>query len=140
MLPEAELPLVISSAPTAANSVDRVGSQVHAASDADDHSYLATTQYHQTKSTWLSIMLNDVEATTAFYESRLKLMQQLPAKKIAKAWIKGICPKKQARFPYSAGKGKKQNHIPPFWPSTDECPFVEPDHIDRHRAYNSSIS
>ena len=73
---------------------------------------------------------------TGYMESRLKRLQQLAGKKIAKAWIKGICPKKQARFPYQ----NKQRHaetgelprIPGWWPQESGiCRFIEPDHIRR---------
>lgn len=73
---------------------------------------------------------------TAYLESRLKRLQQLAGKKIAKAWIKGICPKKQARFPYRNKKRCEETNgeprIPGWWPQEKGvCPFKEPDHIRR---------
>jgi hypothetical protein len=91
----------------------------------------------QSKSNWSSFRLDDEDSVVTFLESRFRLMQQLADKKIAKAWIKGICPKKQAKYPYSAYKeGRSSDEeavskLPPFWPSTEVCPFKEPDHIRR---------
>jgi hypothetical protein len=64
-------------------------------------------------------------------------MQQLAVKRIAKAWIKGICPKKQAMFPYHKKKRERQGpnceptNQPGWWPEQPLCKFVEPDHIRR---------
>lgn len=67
-------------------------------------------------------------------------MQQLAVKRIAKAWIKGICPKKQATFPYHKKRREREGldhlndfsgYIPGWWPDTSVCRFVEPDHIKR---------
>lgn len=86
-----------------------------------------------------SFRIDDTERVVAFLSSRLKRMQQLADKKIAKAWIKGICPKKQAKFPYQnkKGEGKKDGHakasdpeVPGWWPIS-VCRFIEPDHIRR---------
>ncbi|KAF7189945.1 hypothetical protein HII31_08767 [Pseudocercospora fuligena] len=81
-----------------------------------------------------SFRIDDTEEVTRFLASRLKRMQQLADKKIAKAWIKGICPKKQAKFPYQNQKRKKENGTettrPAWWPTTG-CRFIEPDHIRR---------
>jgi len=62
-----------------------------------------------------------------FLRARLKRMQQLAVKMLAKAWIKGICPKKQGTFPYR----NKMKIVPAWWPPTSVCPFREPDHIKR---------
>lgn len=69
--------------------------------------------------------------------SKLRRMQQLAVKRIAKAWIKGICPKKQSIFPYHKKKREREGRdhassdIPGWWPPVSECRFVEPDHIKR---------
>lgn len=81
-----------------------------------------------------SFRIDDYNEVTKFLATRLKRMQQLADKKIAKAWIKGICPKKQAKFPYQNQKQHKGNGakpiIPAWWPSNG-CRFIEPDHIRR---------
>lgn len=83
-----------------------------------------------------SLRINNTAAVQWFLSSRLKRMQQLADKKIAKAWIKGICPKKQAKFPYQNNKHEKETGekpaVPAWWPDTETvCRFVEPDHIRR---------
>lgn len=64
-------------------------------------------------------------------------MQQLTVKRLAKAWIKGICPRKQAVFPYhkKSKESGERVHIsannPEWWPDEKVCKFIEPDHIKR---------
>lgn len=88
------------------------------------------------KSTMRSFRIDSEADVTAYLKSRLKCLQQLAGKKIAKAWIKGICPKKQARFPYQNQKRKNElgehPRIPGWWPQEEGvCRFLEPDHIRR---------
>ncbi|PPJ50421.1 hypothetical protein CBER1_05541 [Cercospora berteroae] len=82
-----------------------------------------------------SFRIDDTEAVTAFLLNRVKRMQQLANKKIAKAWIKGICPKKQAKYPYQNNKQEKETgikpEVPAWWPDMQVCRFIEPDHIKR---------
>lgn len=81
-----------------------------------------------------SMRIGDEAEVVDFLKTRLKRMQQLAVKKIAKAWIKGICPKKQAKFPYQNKKCEEFNgfkpRIPGWWPKQG-CRFTEPDHIKR---------
>lgn len=81
-----------------------------------------------------SMRIDDTVEVVDFLTTRLKRMQQLAVKKIAKAWIKGICPKKQAKFPYQNKKCEETNgfkpRIPGWWPKQG-CRFTEPDHIKR---------
>jgi hypothetical protein len=75
---------------------------------------------------------------------RARGIQQLGFKTILKAWIKAICPKKQAKFPY---KEKEEKHdskaprvahkIPGWWPSVDKCRYLEPDHINKKGMSNA---
>lgn len=82
-------------------------------------------------------MLCEREKIEHFLIGRFQNMQQLAVKRIAKAWIKGICPKKQAFFPYHKKKREREglDHlpgcIPGWWPDTKLCRFIEPDHIRR---------
>lgn len=83
-----------------------------------------------------SFRIDDPEKVVGFLSNRLKRMQQLADKKIAKAWIKGICPKKQAKYPYSNNKREQEEGkkpvVPDWWPDVDTvCRFIEPDHIRR---------
>ena len=77
---------------------------------------------------------DDAEGIVAYLKERLELLQQQALKRIAKAWIKGICPKKQARFPYKSQQQKDDRNaepvIPEWWP-IEECPYREPDHVDK---------
>ena len=61
----------------------------------------------------------------------LAALQQNALKKVAKAWIKAICPRKQARFPYRNEKRIREGgdvEVPLWWP-IKTCKFTEPDHI-----------
>lgn len=69
------------------------------------------------------LMIGDVEAITAFFETRFRQMQQLTCKVVAKAWIKVIEPKKQSNFPYNRGDESK----PSWWPTGAR--HKEPDHL-----------
>jgi hypothetical protein len=85
--------------------------------------------------------IDDKDKVEEYLRDKLKDMQQLAVKRIAKAWIKGICPKKQAKFPYQNKKRERAEHpeageVPEWWPSLDVCRFVEPDHIKRSGKLN----
>lgn len=65
--------------------------------------------------------------------------QQQGCKRIAKAWIKGICPKKRFWAPYQSGKSEgadvaaPEASVPGWWPPTSLCIYKEPDHVTRQR-------
>lgn len=82
-----------------------------------------------------SFRIDDEEKVKAYLFSRLVHLQQQADKRIAKAWIKGICPKKQARYPYQNNSRKNggRHAVPEWWP-TDVCLFKEPDHIGKEGA------
>lgn len=65
---------------------------------------------------------NEDEVNT-FFETRLRQMQQLVCKVVAKCWIKVIEPKKQSNFPYNRGEESK----PSWWPANAR--HKEPDHL-----------
>jgi len=85
------------------------------------------------------LLISDSSKVEDFLARALRTMQQLAVKKIAKAWIKGICPRKQAVFPYHHKKKKNTrgeglvdaSNNPGWWPDVSLCSFVEPDHIKR---------
>lgn len=87
------------------------------------------------------LRLGDTAQVKLQLEHRLRNLHQIPVKKIAKAWIKAICPKKQARFPYqNCAYEKVTGQSPPrpeWWPPVSVCAYKEPDHI--HRDRKSSI-
>lgn len=69
------------------------------------------------------LTIGDEDAVTTFYMTRLRQMQQLMCKVVAKAWIKVIEPKKQSNFPYNRGNESK----PAWWP--ENVRHKEPDHL-----------
>lgn len=69
------------------------------------------------------LAIGDRDAVTTFYMTRLRQMQQLMCKVVAKAWIKVIEPKKQSNFPYNRGDESKPN----WWPA--DVRHKEPDHL-----------
>ena len=81
-----------------------------------------------------SFKICEEDEVRAYLAERLQLLQQQADKRIAKAWIKGICPKKQARFPYQNKQRLKETgmgpQIPEWWP-IELCPYTEPDHINK---------
>ncbi|KAI7530874.1 hypothetical protein KC331_g14435, partial [Hortaea werneckii] len=103
--------------------------------------------------------VSNEERVKKFLLGRIGKLHQLSNKKVAKAWIKGICPKKQAHFPYQNKQREEQGYspeVPGWWPPTppsratdfasrsgsashtddndgsDCCPFIEPDHVKKH--------
>ncbi|KAI7382406.1 hypothetical protein KC332_g16610 [Hortaea werneckii] len=110
--------------------------------------------------------VSDEERVKKFLLGRISKLHQLSNKKVAKAWIKGICPKKQAHFPYQNKQREEQGYfpeVPGWWPPTppsrandfanrsgcasrtddhdgalglDCCPFIEPDHVKKHERNN----
>ncbi|KAK1811651.1 hypothetical protein LTR12_013990 [Friedmanniomyces endolithicus] len=101
--------------------------------------------------------MHESDKVEACIVSRIEALQQLSSKKVSKDWIKAICPRKQARFPYSRGAKKKpavkdametklEEHltsdtdadeddragVPQWWPGTKVCPWKEPDHVRKH--------
>lgn len=119
-------------------SPDVVASQ--AADDEDDESEQEHLRQQSVKMT--TVRPDDAKGVEEFLLNRLRRLQQLALKKISKAWIKGICPKKQANFPYT-NRGRRletgQDAETPEWWPTDVCHFKEPDHINRHGVYDDQI-
>lgn len=82
-------------------------------------------------------MISESDKVIEILARSLRTMQQLAVKRIAKAWIKGICPRKQAVFPYhkKSKESGERVHVaannPGWWPDEKDCKFVEPDHIKR---------
>lgn len=97
--------------------------------DEDDAEQVDDECVTEPSKSMITVTIGEGLAVEQFLRSRLKGMQQLAVKKIAKAWIRGICPKKQGSFPYRRNKGKLR--IPAWWPPTNLCRFTEPDHIKR---------
>ncbi len=81
----------------------------------------------------VGLVIGDEEAVRRFYESRFMAMQQTACKEIAKAFVKIIAPKKQAKNPYTGGL----DTAPDWWPEKcgpdgkKEMRHVEPDHLHK---------
>ncbi|KAF8244764.1 hypothetical protein K440DRAFT_6127 [Wilcoxina mikolae CBS 423.85] len=85
-------------------------------SGSDDYIAPEGSEFHP-------LIIGDEDAVTTFYMTRLRQMQQLMCKVVAKAWIKVIEPKKQSNFPYNRGNESK----PAWWP--ENVRHKEPDHL-----------
>ncbi|KAK6002477.1 hypothetical protein QM012_001227 [Aureobasidium pullulans] len=89
----------------------------------------------------ITLHIANEDEVVHFLKMRFTQIQQLATKVIAKAWIKAICPKKQANFPYVDSnprpdqnqKRRRPRHegaprVPLFWPDVELCRHKEPDH------------
>lgn len=105
-------------------------------SDEDDAAYQDAKSVLEPPPRMITVTIGNELEVEQFLRSRLKGIQQLAVKRIAKQWIKGICPKKQGSFPYR----KNKNHrVPAWWPPTNLCRFREPDHIKRSGESHESV-
>jgi hypothetical protein len=78
----------------------------------------------------MNLNLKDQRAVKEHIEECFKLLQQMPCKSVAKAWIRIIEPKKQTRYPYKMEERSK----PHWWP--DNVRHVEPDHLLKKERVN----
>ncbi|KAJ9293614.1 hypothetical protein DTO271G3_7693 [Paecilomyces variotii] len=82
-----------------------------------------------------SIRVGDEATMVAYYESAFHALQQTNCRMIAKAFIKVVEPRKQAKYPYNGGKGpdgKKgdsEKTKPAWWPT--KVTHREPDHLKK---------
>ena len=79
---------------------------------------------------YIVVDFNDKESMILFYHYCFHSIGAVCMKKILKAWIKVIEPKKQVKYPYKGGERTK----PKWWPTTTEdinsnCRHMEPDHL-----------
>lgn len=130
-----------SNPPTRHNSINKESSNTDNTNLADA-SFPAERQFQdpsadRSRKVFQKLLVCERSKIEHFLASKLRRMQQLAVKRIAKAWIKGICPKKQSIFPYHKKKREREGRdhassdIPGWWPPVSECRFVEPDHIKR---------
>lgn len=91
----------------------------------------------------LTFRADNRDMIEAFLYTRFMQIQQSSAKVIAKAWIKAICPKKQAHYPYVDCNPRPDQprrrpmhagapRVPSFWPDLKLCRHKEPDHLDKN--------
>lgn len=81
---------------------------------------------------YLKLTKNNDGPLESHYKSIFTLLSQSICKLIAKEWIKNLCPRKQAVFPY------KYPETPDWWP--DCVPHIEPDHLDKQGRIELLIS
>lgn len=120
------------------------------------------TNLRQSSKKMECLNVSNEERVKEFLLGRIRKLHQMSNKEVAKAWIRGICPKKQTHFPYRNHDREAQGvppQVPGWWPPTapsrgidlsnisscashaDEhyralglkyCSFVEPDHMKKH--------
>ncbi|WPG97458.1 Hypothetical protein R9X50_00023300 [Acrodontium crateriforme] len=82
-----------------------------------------------------SFLIREEDKVIEFLRHTIDKLQQMAGKKIAKAWIKGICPHKQAKFPYHNKAREEKLGLPPqlpgFWTAPEKCSYIEPDHVKK---------
>ncbi|KAL2010791.1 hypothetical protein VTN00DRAFT_3509 [Thermoascus crustaceus] len=82
-----------------------------------------------------AIRVGDQAAMLAYYESAFHALQQTNCRMIAKAFVKAVEPRKQAKYPYNGGKGPDgqkgdpESTKPSWWP--DGVTHREPDHLKK---------
>lgn len=88
-----------------------------------------------------SMQIGDLEAWLSFIHHTFETILQTTCKDLLTAWIKGIEPKKQSRYPYSGTKDVESkatfdaNKIPWWWPRDGNGLSVvhrEPHHLKKH--------
>lgn len=82
-----------------------------------------------------AIRVGDQAAMLTYYESAFHALQQTNCRMLAKAFVKAVEPRKQARYPYNGGKGPDgqkgdpESTKPSWWP--DGVTHREPDHLKK---------
>lgn len=118
-----------------APSSRKVSTHKHAKSKSSPKCHSPSFATRSIEAQPISFVGSDAEVNS-YLGSRFQRLQQLATKKLVKAWIKGICPNKQALFPYQSnktGKGPRSlPNTPGWWPQQDGvCRFRAPDHLRR---------
>ena len=91
---------------------------------------LLTLEYISAGPKYPATSHTDEAEVQRFYFARFEDMNQSACKVIAKAFVKLVEPKKQARYPYIEGDIK----APPWWPNTrgeSSVRHKEPDHLPK---------
>jgi Protein of unknown function (DUF2841) len=99
----------------------------------------------------LLIEIQDSQKLKEYLFDAFTSFQQINCRTLCKSWIRIIEPKKQVNHPYNGNlkvKGVQKAPVhdlsthrdvdpeetkPKWWPSRDECPHKEPDHIKKER-------
>ncbi|PGH32332.1 hypothetical protein GX50_04869 [[Emmonsia] crescens] len=83
----------------------------------------------------IGLPIGDEEKMMAYYAESFKAFQQINCRQIAKAYIKLIEPRKQAKHPYNGGKAgpgetrDPEKTKPEWWPA--DVIHKEPDHLKK---------
>jgi Protein of unknown function (DUF2841) len=114
-----------------------------------ERSYSSGTVENQ--SNLIPIEIQDFEKLKEYLFDAFTSFQQINCRTLCKSWIRMIEPKKQVNHPYNGNlKVKGLQKFPPndsstqkdsdpeetkpkWWPSKDDCPHKEPDHIKKER-------
>jgi Protein of unknown function (DUF2841) len=122
----------------------------------DDNSSYVTERSHSVEtvenhSQLIGIEVQDSEKLKEYLFDAFTSFQQINCRTLCKSWIRTIEPKKQVNHPYNGNlkvKGAQKfpsNDLlplkdsdpeetkPKWWPSKDDCPHKEPDHIKKER-------
>lgn len=101
----------------------------------------------------ISIEIQDHQKLKEYLFDAFTSFQQINCRTLCKSWIRTIEPKKQVNHPYNGNlKVKGAQRVPPndlstqkdldpeetkpkWWPSKEECPHKEPDHIKKERKH-----
>jgi hypothetical protein len=95
----------------------------------------------------IPIEIGDSKKLKEYLLTAFTSFQQINCRTICKSWIRTIEPKKQVNHPYNGNlkvnRGQKfpsdaldpEETKPKWWPSKEECPHKEPDHINKERWY-----
>jgi Protein of unknown function (DUF2841) len=99
----------------------------------------------------VGIEIQDRDKLKEYLFDAFTSFQQINCRTLCKSWIRTIEPKKQVKHPYNGNLKVKgipkfaandvstqkdsdpQETKPQWWPSKDECPHKEPDHIKKER-------
>lgn len=99
----------------------------------------------------IGIEIQDLEKLKEYLFDAFTSFQQINCRTLCKSWIRTIEPKKQVNHPYNGNlkvKGVQKsptNEVstqrdsdpeetkPRWWPSKEDCPHKEPDHIKKER-------
>ncbi|OJD14414.1 hypothetical protein AJ78_05239 [Emergomyces pasteurianus Ep9510] len=83
----------------------------------------------------IGLLIGDEEAMLSYYSESFRAFQQINCRQIAKAYIKLIEPRKQAKHPYNGGKAgpgetrDPEKTKPEWWPA--DVIHKEPDHLKK---------
>ena len=107
----------------------------------------------ENQSNLIGIQIQDVQKLKEYLFDAFTSFQQINCRTLCKSWIRTIEPKKQVNHPYNGNlKVKGVQKFPPndlltpkdsdpeetkpkWWPSKDDCPHKEPDHIKKERKH-----